>query len=46
MPAMVLFFFSILTIHAQSQADTVKEKPKYEDAFLTIKGVDTAELFG
>ncbi len=32
-----LFFFSICSAHAQSQADTAKVKPKYEYAILTFR---------
>ena len=36
---LVLFFFSTQTIHAQSQADTAKVKPKYEYAIMTFRGI-------
>ena len=35
--SLVIFFFSIQGIHAQSQADTAKVKPKYEYAILIFR---------
>ena len=35
--AVILFFFSIPYVKAQTQVDTAKVKPKYEYAFLTYR---------